>query len=88
MLDLMRMDKAVLLGPAALARAAAMRDCRPEERWLLRQPRSVRASYVKNVLDAEADPNAEEIWMLRQPKTVRESYIREVLTGGDEAKKG
>ena len=78
-LGLPRMDKAVLLGPTALARAAAMAASEPEERWLLRQPRRVRASYVKKVLDAEDEPNAEEIWMLRQAKAVRESYIREVL---------
>ena len=78
-LGLPRMDKAVLLGPAALARAAARAASKPEERWLLRQPRRVRASYVKKVLDAEDEPNAEEIWMLRQAKAVRESYIREVL---------
>ena len=77
-----RMDKAVLLGPTALARAAAMGAGEPEERWLLRQPRSVRASYVRKVLDAEDQPNAQEIWMLRQSKAVRESYIREVLGGG------
>ena len=74
-----RIDKAVLLGPAALARAAATRATEPEERWLLRQPRSVRVSYVRKVLDNEEEPNAEEIWMLRQSKAVRESYIREVL---------
>ena len=78
-LGLPRIDKAVLLAPAALARAAATRAAEPEERWLLRQPRKVRTSYVKNVLEAEDEPNAEEIWMLRQPKAVRESYIREVL---------
>ncbi len=74
-----RMDKAVLLGPNPLAKAAAMAAKLPEERWLLRQPRRVRASYVTEVLDAGDEPNAEEIWMLRQAKPVRESYIREVL---------
>ena len=73
------MDKAVLLGPTALARAAALAARQPEERWLLRQPRRVRASYVTDVLEAADQPNAEEIWMLRQAKAVRESYIREVL---------
>lgn len=73
-------EKAVLLGPSAVARAAALRAGEPEEAWLLRQPRRVRASYVKQVLDAPDDRNAQQIWMLRQPKNVRESYIREVLT--------
>jgi len=39
----------------------------------------VRASYVKDVLEARDEPNAEEIWMLRRSKAVRESYIRDVL---------
>ncbi len=81
-LRLPRADKAVLLAPAALARAAALAASQPEERWLLRQPRRVRASYVTDVLEAEGDPNAEEIWMLRRSKAVRESYIREVLRAG------
>ena len=76
------MDKAVLLGPGPLARAAGRAASAPEERWLLRQSREVRASYVRDVLEAEGDPRAEEIWMLRQPKAVRESYIREVLAAG------
>ncbi|MDQ3648611.1 MAG: hypothetical protein M3433_08545 [Actinomycetota bacterium] len=67
------------LGPTVIARAAAYRARDPAERWLLRQPRAVRVSYVRNVLDAEGHPNAEDIWMLRQAKPVRESYIREVL---------
>ena len=71
-------DRAVLMGPRAVARAAARYATEAEERWLLCQPREVRASYVRQVLDAR-DPNAEEIWMLRQPEPVRESYIREVL---------
>jgi hypothetical protein len=73
------MDRAVLLGPAPLARAAALAAKQPEERWLLRQPRRVRVSYVKDVIDVPEDPNAEEVWMLRRAKAVRESYIREVL---------
>ena len=72
------LDRAVLLSPAPVARAAARAAGAPEERWLLCQPRKVRATYVRDVLGAD-DPNAEEIWMLRQPKAVRESYIREVL---------
>jgi hypothetical protein len=74
-----RMDKAVLLGPTPLARAAALAAKQADERWLLRQPRRVRATYVKGVLENPDDPHAEEIWMLRRSKAVRESYIREVL---------
>ncbi len=77
-----RMDKAVLLGPAALARMAARRASEPEARWLLQQTRGVRASYVREILEAEGEANAQEIWMLRQLKAVRESYIRDVLGSG------
>jgi len=80
-LGLPRLDKAVLLGPARVARAAARGAGRPEERWLLHQPRPVRANYVRQVLEAEDEPNAEEVWMLRQSQAVRESYIRDVLRG-------
>ena len=68
----------MLLSPAPVARAAARAARAPEESWLLCQPRSVRASYVREVLDS-SEPNAEEIWMLSRSKAVRESYIRDVL---------
>ena len=74
-----RIARQVLLGPDALSRAAAGRSERPEEAWMLRQPRRVRASYVREVLDRGDDPVLQEIWMLRQPEPVRESYVREVL---------
>jgi hypothetical protein len=45
------LQKQVLLGPAPLRRAAAARAKRPEVAWLLRQPRHVRESYVREVLD-------------------------------------
>ena len=55
---------------------------RPEEAWMLRQPRDVRRSYALHVLDRRGDVDLlAEIWMLRQPEHVRESYIREVLEG-------
>jgi hypothetical protein len=76
------LDRAMLLSPAPVARAAARAAGALEESWLLRQPRPVRASYVREVLDSD-DPNAEEIWMLRRSKAVRESYIREVLRAPD-----
>jgi hypothetical protein len=54
---------------------------------MLRQPRGVRESYVREVLDRGGDPRLAEIWMLRQGDEVRESYIREVLEPalGDQA---
>jgi hypothetical protein len=69
----------VLLGPDFVARAAAGRTTRREEAWMLSQPRRVRRSYVREVLDRGEDPVHAEIWMLRQAKAVRESYVRDVL---------
>jgi hypothetical protein len=69
----------VLLGPDFVARAAAGRTRKSEEVWMLCQPRAVRESYVREVLDRGDESLYAEIWMLRQPRTVRESYVREVL---------
>jgi hypothetical protein len=70
----------VLLGPDVLSRAAASRAPLPEEQWMLRQAKSVRASYVRSVIDPEGDEQLlSEIWMLLQSDEVRESYVREVL---------
>ena len=69
----------VLLGPGFVARAAAARATKREEAWMLTQPREVRESYVREVVDRGEDPVYAEIWMLRQSKAVRESYVREVL---------
>ena len=68
--------KRVLLGPVALRRIADRRAPGEKERWILWQPRAVRASYVREVLERGGN---EEAWMLRQPDEVRESYVREVL---------
>lgn len=75
------LQKAVLLAPDAVARAAARTVDEAEERWMLTQPRAVRRSYVDDVLGSD-HPHAEEIWMLRQPDDVRLSYVREVLDSG------
>jgi hypothetical protein len=75
-----RFARAVLLGPDVLARAAVSRVESIEERWMLRQPRRVRESYVRDVLDAPGDDTLlGELWMLRQSDNVRESYCRTVL---------
>jgi len=80
------LEKQVLLGPAPLRKAAAARAERPEEAWMLLQPRAVRRAYAAQVLDADGDPDLlAEIWMLRQPRAVRESYIAEVLQAQDGA---
>ena len=75
------LERAALLAPDRVARAAARRASRPEERWILGQPRPVRESYARQVLAAQDRDRAEEIWMLRQPDAVRESYVGEVLGG-------
>ena len=72
-------DKLLLLGPDTLARAAASYARDPEERWLLRQPHAVRASYAREVLGPVPEPRADEIWMLGQSDAVRHSYIDQVL---------
>jgi hypothetical protein len=74
------LEKSVLLGPAPIRKAAAARAARPEEAWILAQPRAVRRTYCAQVLDADGDPDVlAEIWMLRQPDRVRESYVEAVL---------
>jgi hypothetical protein len=72
-------ERSLLLSPDAVARRAARWAPHPEARWMLAQARSVRAAYVREVLDQPDSPRAQEIWMLRQPEPVRESYVTEVL---------
>jgi hypothetical protein len=45
------LQKQVLLGPAPLRRAAAARALRPQEAWMLRQPKDVRERYIREVLE-------------------------------------
>jgi hypothetical protein len=79
-----RLQRSVLLAPVAVARVAATQVKEPEEQWMLRQARDVRASYVHEVLDRGGEERLAQIWLLRQPEAVRESYIREVLDTGDD----
>jgi hypothetical protein len=72
--------KRVLLGPAAVRKAAARGAPGKKERWMLTQPAAVRRSFVREVLERGKN---EEAWMLRQPDNVRHSYVAEVL--GEEA---
>jgi hypothetical protein len=69
----------MLLAPNLVSRAAARAAGAREEAWMLAQPRAVRQSYVREVVDRGEDPVHAEIWMLRQSDAVRESYVREVL---------
>jgi hypothetical protein len=68
----------VLLAPDIVCRAAAMATSDPAQRWMLLQPRQVRASYVRDVLDVRGGPREQRIWMLRAPDAVRHSYLRHV----------
>jgi hypothetical protein len=69
----------VLLAPDVVRRAAARATDARDEAWMLNQPREVRQSFVKEVVDRGDNPVHAEIWMLRQPKAVRESYVKAVL---------
>jgi len=71
--------RTVLLGPDLVARAAARKAGSPAESWMLCQPRGVRESYVREVVDRGDESVHAEIWMLRQSREVRESYVRQVL---------
>ena len=77
---LSRTQRAVLLGPDAFARMAALAVPGAQERWMLCQPREVRRSFVEEVVDRPHDADAEERWMLLQSDAVRESYVRDVLS--------
>jgi hypothetical protein len=77
--QLNRLARRVLLAPNLVSRAAARTAGAREEAWMLCQPREVRESYVREVVDRGEDPVHAEIWMLKQPEAVRLSYIREVL---------
>jgi hypothetical protein len=74
-----RFARSVLLAPNLVSRTAARAAAAREEAWMLSQPREVRQSYVREVIDRGEDPLHAEIWMLRQPKAVRESYVKDVL---------
>ena len=74
-----RLARLVLRAPGFLRRAAASQAEEPEQRWMLAQPKAVRESYVREVLDRGGDERLAAIWMLRQSDAVRESYIAEIL---------
>jgi hypothetical protein len=69
----------VLLAPGAIARAAALATSSREQRWMLRQSREVRGSFVEQVVDRADDAHAEERWMLAQTDAIRLSYVDDVL---------
>jgi hypothetical protein len=79
LLALPRGARLALLGPDSVVRRLAALESDPERRWLLCQPRAVRASFVEQVLDGPADRRAQERWLLLQDEAVRRSFVAEVL---------
>lgn len=75
----MAIERAVLMGPDWVARAAASAVPDPRQRWMLRQPRAVRRSYAEECLGRPGEERLAEAWMLLQPDRVRISYVDEVL---------
>jgi hypothetical protein len=71
--------RALLRAPDAVARTIAAADADTERRWLLRCPRSVRRSFIDEVIDRGAGAAAQRRWMLRQDDAVRASYVADVL---------
>lgn len=77
-------ERRILLAPDAVARAAAAAVSDRGSRWMLRQPRAVRRSYVAEVLDHHDDRELrEQRWMLLQDDRVRRSYVSDALEGAE-----
>jgi hypothetical protein len=72
------LERQILLAPDGVARAAAAAATGVAQQWMLSQPRAVRRSYVREVLDKHGGDREQRIWMLRQPDAVRASYLRDV----------
>jgi hypothetical protein len=72
----------ILLAHDIVARAASLAAPRADQRWMLSQPRAVRVSYVREVLDRGGGEREQRIWMLRQSAAVRRSYLLEVASRG------
>jgi hypothetical protein len=79
-LNLTATERAMLSAPDPLARAAASMLVDEHQRWILRQPRAVRRSFLAEVVIAGGgEPLAQERWLLMQEDRVRHSYVRQVL---------
>ncbi len=76
-------ERSLLLAPDPIARAAVPLAPDDEARWMLRQPRAVRRSFVEEVLGREDEERAQQVWMLRRPREVRESFVEHVLLRQD-----
>jgi hypothetical protein len=74
------LERAVLLSPDPLARAAAQAVTDRMQQWMLNQPWAVRVSFAREALNG--DERDQMIWMLRQPDAVRMSFLEEVVEAG------
>jgi hypothetical protein len=73
-------ERNALLAPDFIASAAANATSDRQAKWLLNQPKPVRESYVRVVLDGRGDRDLlSTAWLLGQPDAVRASYVREVV---------
>ena len=69
-----------LLAPDFVAATAAEATNDPQAKWLLKQPKSVRQSYVHDVLDKQGDKDLlSQRWLLTQSDDVRRSYVDQVV---------
>ena len=78
-LDLPPGARMMLLAPDAVARRVAALDEDPERRWILRLPRDVRRSFVREVIDTGGRRRDQERWLLLADDATRRSYVAEVL---------
>ena len=76
-------ERQILSAPDAVARAAAPLAPDAEARWMLRQPRALRRSFLEEVWGRDDMHARQQVWMLRQPREVRESFIEHVLMKRD-----
>jgi hypothetical protein len=76
-------ERQLLLAPDPVARTAVPFAPDAESRWMLRQPRALRRSFVEEVFGREDEELLQQAWMLRQPRAVRESFVEDVLLKQD-----
>ena len=76
-------ERQILLAPDAVARAAVGLAPDREARWMLRQPRSIRRSYVAEVFGREDEAVRQQVWMLHQSREIRDSFVEHVLRKAD-----
>src|SRR5256885_13629555 len=74
-----RLQRSVLLAPAAICRAAATQVKEPEEVWMLRQADRGRASDGREVPDRGGDEPLAPVLLLRPPRKGRASVNEYVL---------